>query len=149
MRILISLASLLLLPLLSLGCSTESQPGTPSAPTLRPGTTWILARISDTPALPEGLPHLKFAPDPARVTGSTGVNRLSGPYTLNGKSLKFGPMAVTKMAATSDDRSEQESRLLTALGKVDRFESDKGTLVLKGSGETLTFRMAADEAAPR
>src|SRR5690242_17618937 len=35
---------------------------------------------------------LRFDADSARVTGFSGCNRFSGSYTLNGDSLRFGPL---------------------------------------------------------
>ena len=46
---------------------------------------------------PERQPHLVFSPE-GRISGSTGCNRLTGTYQLDGKALKFSPLAMTKMA---------------------------------------------------
>jgi len=69
--------------------------------------------------------------DDGRVSGDTGCNLFSGPYTLSGSSISFGPLATTRRACLSDEANQQEQQFLAALHATTTYE-----LV----GDRLTFR---------
>jgi heat shock protein HslJ len=93
--------------------------------------TWQLVEL-DGEAVPPGAgrePHLVFDTKGARLSGSGGCNRLAGSFELSGEDLRFGPMAVTKMAC-ADDVMRREDAFLRALGSVTSHELDGATLAL-------------------
>src|SRR5688572_9762022 len=63
---------------------------------------WRLVELGGSAAVagegPAGAPFLRFAADSGRVSGSTGCNRLAGPYTADGEALRFGALVSTRMA---------------------------------------------------
>ena len=88
--------------------------------------------------------HLQFAVDSARVSGSTGCNRLSGAFTLEGESLRFGPAAVTRMACLDPGANRQEQTFLAALSGTQRHRFAGDTLVLEGVNGVLARLVATD-----
>jgi heat shock protein HslJ len=96
------------------------------------GGTWQLVELEGEPVPPAGAvraPHLVFDAEESLVSGSGGCNRLAGSFELSGEDLRFGPMAVTKMAC-ADDVMRREDVFLRALGSVTRHELDGATLAL-------------------
>jgi heat shock protein HslJ len=65
----------------------------------------------------------------SRVTGSGGVNRLTGPFALTGGKLRFGRLATTRMAGP-EEAMRREERFLAALDRVTSYELDGRTLTL-------------------
>jgi heat shock protein HslJ len=64
-------------------------------------------------------PHLVFALDEMRVSGSGGCNRVTGPIEIDGDMLHLRRLASTRMACAVG--MEQELRFLRALGTVERY----------------------------
>jgi heat shock protein HslJ len=63
-------------------------------------TSWVLTEInhlSPPAGVGEGEASIRFF-KVGRVSGFTGCNRFDGPYTLTGRSVRFGPIAATLMA---------------------------------------------------
>ena len=88
-----------------------------------------------------------------RVSGSGGINRLMGQYTLTGDELSFGMLATTMMAGPPE-RMEAEQRFLAALGAVARWSAvaaDKpeagASLVLADGDGVELLRFVAEPAA--
>ena len=78
------------------------------------------------------------------VGGSTGCNRYTAGYTVDGGSLHLGQIATTRMACVPPaDAIERE--YLAALGKVTGWRLEDETLVLVGAddGELLRFEAAS------
>jgi heat shock protein HslJ len=65
-----------------------------------------------------------------RVTGSTGCNRLSGPATIQGGTITFGPIGTTRMACAGDLATIEAAVLGTLHGKVT-FTIDAESLSLR------------------
>ena len=64
-------------------------------------TQWTLVELDGKPveiAADQLAPSLVLDLEEARVTGSGGVNRLTGQFALSGDELRFGPLATTRMA---------------------------------------------------
>ena len=104
--------------------------------------TWQLVELDGEAVPPGGAgrePHLVFDTKEARVSGSGGCNRLAGSFELSGEDLRFGPMAVTKMAC-ADDVMRREDAFLRALGSVTRHELDGATLAVL-AGERVVARL--------
>jgi heat shock protein HslJ len=77
-----------------------------------------------------------------RVGGSTGCNRFTGSYTLDGDSLELGQLASTQMACIPP-ADAVERAYLAALGRVAGWRSEDEELVLVDSDETEVLRYAA------
>ena len=73
------------------------------------------------------------------VSGSTGCNRFTATYTLDGEALEIGTVAATN-AACPDDTTERE--FLAALERVEGWRLEDGELALDDDGgdELLRFR---------
>jgi heat shock protein HslJ len=95
-------------------------------------TLWRLVALGDTAVkAAANLREARFvlASEHHLVQGDTGCNnRLKGTYTLDGESLKIGPVATTRMACPDTLRAEQERAFLKAL---------EGTASYKIHGENL------------
>jgi heat shock protein HslJ len=87
-----------------------------------------------------------------RVSGSAGINRLMGDYTLTDDLLAFGVIATTRMAGPPE-RMEAEQRFLAALARVGRWstvdhepETACSLVLADGDGVEL-LRLVAEPAA--
>jgi len=69
---------------------------------------------------------------------------MMGSYELTGSSLKFGPLATTRMACPSMDA---EQAYLGALGATTRYEVAGTTLTLFGAGGPVVRLEAAGAPA--
>jgi copper homeostasis protein (lipoprotein) len=80
--------------------------------------------------------------DAGRVVGSDGCNRLLGPVTVEGKALRFGPLAGTKMACLQGQA--ESDAFVAALGRVVRHAIRGDVLeLLDAQGATLARLQAA------
>lgn len=81
---------------------------------------------------------LRFDADTARVGGFSGCNRFGGSYTIDGDSLRFGPLAMTRMACA--DGMDLERQLSSALDATRRYKLSTTQLELFGpSGSIARF----------
>lgn len=95
---------------------------TPSADSPLHGSYWKLMRLDDIPtsaATKQREAHLIFAADTLRVAGSSGCNRVTGSFELDGDRLRFGRMASTMMACV--DGMDQEKQILKTLEEVESY----------------------------
>lgn len=104
------------------------------------GTEWVLTDLGGTPAIPGGQATLAF-PESGRVAGSASCNRFTGTVEVVGTSLKFGPLAATRMACADEAVNNQEAKYLRMLGDAERYESTETslTLFLPGVEKPLRF----------
>jgi heat shock protein HslJ len=72
------------------------------------------------------MPDLQLDVPNRRVSGSTGCNRMTGPFEIDGQEFRFGNLATTKMGCPGYD----ESVYLDAIGKVNRFRLNNDQLSL-------------------
>jgi heat shock protein HslJ len=86
--------------------------------------------------------------DAGVASGSTGCNRYSGPYTLDGDALTIGALAVTEMAC-EEPAMQVESAVLVALGTVLAWRmEDEALQLLDATGSpVLVLVPAAPPAA--
>ena len=99
------------------------------------GTPWVLASGLDVEGWEEAAPSATF--EDGRVAGSTGCNRYTGPYTLDGELLALGPLAVTLMACPPP-RDAVERAYVAALERVAGWRVEDGGLsLLDASGDEL------------
>ena len=104
-------------------------------------TEWTVIELDGEPVeigADELAPSLVLDLEEARVTGSGGVNRLTGHFALSGDELRFGTLATTRMAGP-ENAMRREAAFLAALDRVTSYALD---------GRTLTF-LADDDAVVR
>ncbi len=107
------------------------------------GTAWSLCDLGGAP-VPPPAPTLSFD-EADRVHGNAGVNRFGGTISIEGASIRFGPLMSTRMAGPPE-RMELEQRYLKALDAADRWELRDGVLTLYATGSVAAVFEAA---APR
>ena len=73
-----------------------------------------------------------FTPD--QVSGSAGCNTYSGGYTIEGTTLKIGPLASTMKACADEAVNTQEQQFLAALQAATTFAQTGNILTLKAAG---------------
>jgi heat shock protein HslJ len=97
------------------------------------GVKWVCVSI-DADAMTSAEPiTLDFNKD-GTVTGFSGINRFSAPYTAGTGSLTFGPIAATRMGGSAESMG-QEQRFLQALAKTTQFSLQSGLLRLSDGGK--------------
>jgi heat shock protein HslJ len=104
------------------------------------GVPWVLASGLDIAGWEEAAPSASF--EDGRVAGSTGCNRYTGPYTLDGASIELGPLAVTLMACLPP-RDAVERAFVAALERVAGWRVDGGELSLLDDDGVELLRFAA------
>ncbi len=102
---------------------------------------WRAVAVGDR-ALPDE-PEVLLAFDALEgcVSGTTGCNRLSGGYALEGDGLTFGPAASTRMACP-EPAMAIENAVLAALQATRAVVSEAGRLVLLDGNETAVITLA-------
>jgi heat shock protein HslJ len=112
------------------GCASHSsQSAAGAAPT---GKTWALKTLDGKDvvvAQGKRRPDLRLDATENRASGFAGVNRFTGPYTLDGQNLKFGPLGMTRMAGEPADM-DLEQRYAKALGATTAWRMADETLEL-------------------
>lgn len=86
-------------------------------------TYWRVQEIDGTPVKvipPAREPHIIFKADGRRVHGATGCNRFTGSFVKTADSLRFQPLATTRMACPPP-ASELEKSFLQAIAAVRRY----------------------------
>lgn len=87
------------------------------------------------------------AGQPGKITGHTGCNRMTGSFVLSGtNTIKFSPMAVTRMACLDDNANSIERKFTTALTEAGTWLIENETLLLK-NGENIVARLKAQKPA--
>ena len=132
----------LLVLVLAIGCAprptSTDRAGTP-APGL-PGTTWRFEDLSGTGVLENVEATLEF-PEAGKTSGRASCNRFSGTVEISGASIRFGPLAATKMSC-GDAADAQERRYLQALQGAERFGFDGPALLIYSKGMEKPLRFA-------
>jgi heat shock protein HslJ len=142
--------------LLAAACSS----GATSAPAASPsagssltvlsleGPDWRLGSYvgpeGGTLQVPEGLAATARFQD-GTVSGTSGCNSYSGPYTVDGDSLTIGQLAITSMACEALP-SALETAYLAALGRVTTYAIVGDTLELRASGGATVLSFTASAA---
>jgi len=119
------------------GCTSHA--AAPSAPFLQ-ATSWRLDRIGGTAAIPGVEVTLEF-PAEGKVGGRASCSRFFGTVEISGESIRFGPLASTKMACIDAATTAQETKYLEALQAAERIVFDGPALLLysRGSDQPLRF----------
>ena len=108
------------------------------------GSNWSVSSIAGN-ELPEDSPaELRFGED-GNLSGSTGCNRFTGSFKLDGNELLAESLAVTRMACP-EPQAGYERDFLQILGEPCQVSFDApGALVITSpAGKTITARGSAD-----
>jgi heat shock protein HslJ len=69
-----------------------------------------------------------------QVSGSAGCNTYSGSYTLDGTTLKIGPLASTMRACADQAVNDQEQQFLAAMQNATTFSQTGNVMTLQAAG---------------
>lgn len=101
------------------------------------GSRWQAVEVGSID-VDAGVPStLAFEP-PGRVSGNSGCNRYFGTVEVGAGSVRFGPLAATRMMCPPP-RMEQEARFLEALAKAEcwRIDDDARLVLADAAGTPL------------
>lgn len=103
---------------------------------------WALRQLNgnviDKANFPRRVPYLDVNLRDTYVIGSTGCNQFTGKFEATGKTLKIGPLRVTKMACANGMSVENE--FITALESADSYQLDGKNLTLfRGTTALMTL----------
>jgi heat shock protein HslJ len=132
-----SLALLLALGLAA-GCGGDDDGGVESFV----GVPWVLSSGVDLGG-GDAVPSATFTED--TVGGSTGCNRFTAPYTVDGDSIELGTIAMTRMACPPPGDAVERT-YVAALEKVAAWHLDGSALVLADEDHNAVLRY--EEASP-
>lgn len=122
-----------------------SAPAGPTAATLV-GTYWRLVELpgqSPGPAGGRPAPYLTLqAGPPVTVSGHSGCNRLGGPVTVSGDTLRFGALVGTKVACA--EGMGLEAAFFAALEATRGFGIEGQRLTLLDGGGRVVASFEAD-----
>lgn len=143
------------LSLLAIGfasCSSTHNTNATNPPASTPtislvGTEWLLRDLAGAPALDQPQATLSFL-DGGRAAGNGSCNRFTGSFEISGNTLKFGPMASTRMACMDNGVSDQEDRYLKALAAATRYAMDGGALLIFCDGYPKPLRFVPAASKP-
>jgi heat shock protein HslJ len=103
------------------------------------GTSWTLVSLAGQEPLAEAPITIEFAGE--QVSGSSGCNRYSGGYTVDGNELSIGPLATTRMACPDQIMAQEATYLAELEGSVS-YAVEDGRLAIETAGGTLTYAAA-------
>ncbi len=107
---------------------------------------WRIEQARSEPMLDKRRARIDFGAD-GKLTGHTSCNTMTASYTLEGSSLKVGPVITTRMAC-AQLQMEQEDRILTALElAVSARVRDDGLLELRDADGRGLLRGTRFESA--
>jgi len=122
---------------------TESLTYEKAAEAALPGTSWNVTSYNNgkgavtTPVMDSEL-SLEFGED-GTVSGTGGVNRYNGPFTVDGDGIKIGPLALTKMAG-EPELMKQEQAFVKALESSATWKVVRNKLELRdANGSAMVF----------
>jgi heat shock protein HslJ len=111
------------------------------------GSTWVLTGIAKGDAMIQTWIDVEITAEfvDGTMAGSSGCNRYSAGYELDGQSLKIG-MAMGTLMACDEERMGREGEFLGALEAVDSYEIKMETLTLMGADgkSVMVFQVATD-----
>jgi heat shock protein HslJ len=143
MRTLVASCGLVLTLGLTGGCGGDNGDDSAGAgePAALVDVPWVLSGGLEVEGWERAPPSATFAGE--TVGGSTGCNRFTGPYTVDGDSLEIGTIASTQIAC-EPPADAVERGYLDALARVARWRLAGADLVLlDDDDELLRFRVAS------
>jgi heat shock protein HslJ len=117
------------------GCGQDDPQGEAARAPSFEGVPWALSSGLDTPGWERAAPSATFID--GRVAGSTGCNRYTAPYTMDGEAMTIGELATTEMACERLRETVQRD-YVAALARVAGWRVTGDELVLSdGDGAEL------------
>lgn len=109
------------------------------------GVKWTLLEIENQKVSIQGqTPYLQLDKEKMSYSGFSGCNRIFGKYELNNNAINFGNGGMTRMACLDKEKQNIESRMNSALRRVNRFEIKNGVLTLY-LGRNALLKFTANE----
>jgi heat shock protein HslJ len=123
------------LALILAGCSSATGPQAAVV-----GPVWAAESIDGKAVLDNALITLQLDGD-GRASGKGGCNGYGGSYSLDDRSLRFGPLAATKMACATEVL-DQEQAYFDLLAQVERYTvgDDGALLLMTAEGKEIRLR---------
>lgn len=109
------------------------------------GTRWRLVALGDAPVVVADAaraPHLAFAAEGGRLSGSDGCNRMVGGYALDGARLSFPGIGATRMACP--EGMEQAAAFARALHATAAHRVSGDLLELIDASGRVVARLQAE-----
>ena len=109
-------------------------------------TYWKLTRLGNEPVIVEPQqrePYLVLRPEKDQVSGFAGCNQFTGPYTVDGSAVRFGPLAMTQRGCLSG--MDTEAAFAKALNSAVRFRLLAHHVELFDGDGTMVARLEARE----
>ncbi|MEO6334008.1 MAG: META domain-containing protein [Pyrinomonadaceae bacterium] len=128
--------------------STKPNGEDPSSPVVLEGKKWTLEAIKGVPvSKTDGIAFLVFDKDRASAGGNSTCNVFGGSYSTTGNTLRMTEIISTMRACIEDDRMQVEREFLSGLEKTNRYEIQRGKLLLYQNKQLLlTFNGEAKES---
>ena len=124
-----SFGSCLLVFLLSISCATQNSAGEIEE------VAWRLTQVGSVAVRSDHALTLQLTRAGKQVGGNLGCNRFSGPYQLQGESIRFGALLSTEMACPQLPLETEYTRALEAArkwrvvdGQLDLYDQDGALL---------------------
>jgi heat shock protein HslJ len=126
---------LVLLAIALAGCATATATPGPTGAGLA-GTSWVVTSIDGQSTVPASPPTIAFGAD-GMLSGTGGCNQYTGPYEIDGGSIRIGDLASTLMLCEGQ-AGAQQTAFMAALGGATSWRIDAaGALELTGAGRIL------------
>lgn len=103
------------------------------------GNKWAVDELDGVPVPGSHPPTLLFASDGA-LTGTGGCNQFRSSYEITGEGIRIGAIRVTLRACADSAANERETRFLTLLQHVSRFDIAEDGSLLLFQGDTLVMK---------
>lgn len=146
MKVTLAVLALGAAALLCGGCASSSEPEPTPSPVSKSapafplaGPSWQLVELNGKPvSATEGLtiPTLQLDAATRRASGTSGINRYTASYELNGLALRFGTAAGTKMAGRPEAMAIEDA-YFKALASVSSWSIAGNQLELKSGDKTV------------
>lgn len=135
-----------LLPLLVLATATTFAMETNKAPASLPGSAWKVTALAEETLLADHPITFGFDAE-GNISGNASCNQFGGTCTVEGNTVKIGPLRSTRRAC-EPDIMQQERKFLALLAAVTIWEiGADGTLVLRSEGGEIRAEKAPDTPA--
>ena len=104
---------------------------------------WVLEDIGGSGVIDNARATLEFR-EPGRVAGRGSCNQFSGPVTVKGSAMSFGPLVSTRMAC-AEAVMNQETRYFKALADAERYALEGPSLLIYAKGMAHPLRLTRDK----
>ena len=146
MRAVIATCLVIAFALSACGPAAEASLTRSAWPVTLAGSTWTAIRVGDLPTVAGSQPSAAFTTD--EVRGSTGCNSYFGTYEYARGAIRFSQIGSTAMACLDAGITVTEGRFMGAMQGASSVSIDPvGRMILDGSGGSITFEVAPQQAS--